>query len=71
MIIGKWLSELDLQPRIIVHNPTGLPPLVRAAESNGKLLIHLLNPNYDYLNDVFQMVENAELVLEKNFRDQA
>jgi hypothetical protein len=66
MIIGKWLSEMNLQPEIIVHNRTGLPPLVRAAESEGKLLIQILNPNYNYMSDAFQMIENAELVLGKD-----
>ena len=49
-----------------VSDPSGLPPLIRLAESEGKLLVKLLNRSFNDQADSFTPVRNAELVIEKN-----
>ncbi len=66
-ITPQDLLEAGLKPMVSVSNPAGLSPLLRLADSSGKLLIKLLNRNYRYQEDSFTPVRNAELVIERDF----
>jgi len=65
--VREWLADMGLRPRVFVNNPAGLPPWLRLGEAGGKMLVKMLNRNYDYREDAFAPVKGAELIIEKSF----
>ncbi len=62
--VAEWLSGMSVSPEIRVDVPGGRAPLIRAAEKQGRLIVRLLDPNYDFRTDSFAPVKNAELFVD-------
>jgi hypothetical protein len=59
-------AACGLDVAVKINNPNGPPPLLRVSTSTGKMLIKLLNRNYDYPMDTFAPINGADLVIKKS-----
>jgi hypothetical protein len=68
--IAKLLAGMGLEQKIFFKNQEEFSPLIRAERVQGKILLQILNPNYNYHEDAFIPIRNAELFLGKDFLGQ-